>query len=463
MRDSHRLSGIPNMNSLLKHPRLEGLSRERVKYAAQEFLDDLRSRLLSDAAAPLPGLDDCAESIRAKAEELAAPQLRKLINATGVVLHTNLGRAPLGEAVAAAIADICAGYSNLEYDTATGGRGDRGVYVERLLRRLTGAEAAMVVNNNAAAVFLMLSALAKGKRVALSRGEMVEIGGSFRVPEIMEQSGAELVEVGTTNRTRLSDYIAAVEEKGAEALLKVHTSNYAIVGFTESVPAAALAALGKERGLPVLYDMGACFMVEADFLKQGASESARSGIASGVDVLCFSGDKLLGSAQAGILAGRAPYIAAMKKHPAARMLRPDKLTLVALEASLNICLYPEEAGRRIPVLAMLASNPAELRRRATELANLLHPLCADWEVGIVETEDETGGGAMPNMPLPGWAVTLRPMKPGNLSLEELERRLRRGRIPVILRIRDGMALLSLRTLLPGDDEELLAAFRAALI
>ncbi|MCL2121806.1 MAG: L-seryl-tRNA(Sec) selenium transferase, partial [Clostridiales bacterium] len=455
MRNLHRLAGLPNMNSLLKHPRLQGLFRERAKYAAQEFLDELRNSMLSDAATPLPGLDECAESIRLKAEGLATPQLRRLINATGVVLHTNLGRAPLGEAVAVAIADICNGYSNLEYDTETGERGDRGVYVERLLRRLTGAEAAMVVNNNAAAVFLMLGALAKGKRVALSRGEMVEIGGSFRVPEIMEQSGAELVEVGTTNRTRLSDYTAAIEEKGAEALLKVHTSNYEIVGFTESVSASALAALGKEKGLPVLYDMGACFMVEADFLKLGTNVSARSGIASGVDVLCFSGDKLLGSAQAGILAGRAPYIAAMKKHPTARMLRPDKLTLAALEASLSICLYPEEARRRIPVLAMLAANPAELRRRAAKLADRLRPLCAGWEVGIVETEDETGGGAMPNMPLPGWAATLRPATPGDLSLEELERRRRPGGGPVILRIRDGMAPPSLRTLPPGEEGELL--------
>jgi L-seryl-tRNA(Ser) seleniumtransferase len=504
MAKEHKLANIPNMNSLLAHPALEGLERERVKYAAQETLEALRKRIVDGELMAPPGLDECAELVSARLREDARPCLRRLINATGVVLHTNLGRAPLGEAIGDAVKEICAGYSNLEYDLATGARGERHSHVEGLIREITGAEAAMVVNNNAAAVFLMLCTLAKGKRVAISRGELVEIGGSFRIPEIMEESGAELVEVGTTNRTRLSDYAAAVDNKGAELLLKVHTSNYEIVGFTESVTAAELAAFGKERGLPVLYDMGACFPIEPELLGQapasddrrfgpadgrmatapgdqriahnerrlatvpgdgrmatgqGDALSARGGIASGADIVCFSGDKLLGSAQAGILAGRKDYIAMMKKHPVTRMIRPDKLTLAALEATLGICRFPDEAKRRIPVLSMLSANPGELRSRAGHLAERLLAMRSDCDVSVIETVDEAGGGALPNVPLPGWAVAV---KPAGISVEALEEKLRQGEMPVIIRIRDGMALFSLRTLLPGEEDVLLAALDSML-
>ena len=461
MKDS-LLSRIPNMNSLLEHMPDTGIGRERLKLSAQRFLDELRSGILAGSVKDIPSLDECAGQILDRAQAEGVPRLRRVINATGIILHTNLGRAPLGAELAAAAADS-AGYCNLEYDLDVGQRGDRFSHLEPLICEITGAEAAIAVNNNAAAVFLMLSALAKGKRVAISRGELVEIGGSFRIPEIIGQSGAELVEVGTTNRTRLSDYAAAVEEKGAEVLLKVHTSNYRIVGFTESVSASELAAFGRKKGLPVLYDMGACLMIEPGRFGLPASESARDGIASGADLICFSGDKLLGAAQAGILAGREALIARMKKHPLARILRPDKLTLSALEAAMRLYRYPEEALRRIPILAMLSARPDELRRRAGVLAERLRPLCPGWDIGLCETADEAGGGSLPNDHLPGWAVMLKPAgSEGRLSVEELDKRLRHGRTPVILRIHDGAAQISLRTLLPGEDDELAAAVSTAL-
>ena len=453
------LAKIPNMNSLLEHALLGGMDRERAKRAAQACLRELREGLLSGAVQKPPSLDECAKQALLIAEADDTPHLRRLINATGVVLHTNLGRAPLGAGLGGPLADICGGYCNLEYDLETGQRGDRFSHVEGLVREMTGAEAAMVVNNNAAAVHLMLGALAHGKRVAISRGELVEIGGSFRVPEIMGQSGAVLVEVGTTNRTRLSDYAAAVEDQGAEALLKVHTSNYEILGFTESVTASELAAFGREKGLPTLYDAGSCFLIEPESFGFQHGESARSAAASGMDVICFSGDKLTGSAQAGILAGRRAYIEKMKTHPLARAFRPDKLTLAALEASLRLYRYPGEAIRRIPVLTMLAVRPETLHQRADDLAERLRLLYPSWDILVSKTADETGGGSLPNVQLPGWAVTLKPDK---LSVEELEKQLRAGKLPVILRIREGLALISLRTLLPGEDEELLAAFRALL-
>ena len=452
------LRTIPNMNTLLDHPLFEDKERERIKRAAESFLSGLRAEVLSGAVSVLPALDECAAQILVKAEAEDAPRLRRLINATGVVLHTNLGRAPLGLELSAGLADVSRGYCNLEYDLYTGQRGDRFSHVEELILELTGAEAAIVVNNNAAAVYLMLSALTSGKRVAISRGELVEIGGAFRIPEIMEQSGAELIEVGTTNRTRLSDYAAAVENRGAEALLKVHTSNYEIVGFTESVSAAELAAFGRERGLPALYDVGSCFLIDPGLIGLQTGESARDAVATGMDVVCFSGDKLLGSAQAGILAGRAGLIEKLKKYPLTRAFRPDKLTLSALEAALRLYRYPDEAKRRIPVLAMLSARSVDLRWRADALAERLCDLFPDWDITVCHTTDETGGGSLPNVPLPGWAVAV---KPAGISVDELEKRLRIGRLPVILRIHEGKALVSPRTLLPGEDEELIAAFLAA--
>ena len=448
-----QLNELPNMNSLLGHKLLEGLDSERVKLAARAYLQELRESVLSGATETLPTVDECAKSIRDRIDAENIPSLRGLINGTGIILHTNLGRAPLGTEMYSAVAEVFCGYCNLEYDLETGRRGSRHSHVEKLICELTGAQAAMVVNNNAAATMLMLGALAKGKGVAISRGELVEIGGSFRVPEIIEQSGATLIEVGSTNKTHLHDYARAVEEKGAQVLLKVHTSNFEIVGFTKSVPISELAEFGAKNNLPVLYDMGSCFLIAPEAIGLRAGETASSGIASGADVICFSGDKLLGSAQAGILAGRSEYIAAMKKHPLARALRPDKLTLSVLESSLRLCRRPEEAVRQIPVLSMLAAKPDELKQRAQSLAQRLSQICAGWKVDVREAMDETGGGALPNVSLPGWVVALEPV---GISTTELEVRLRHER--VIVRINSGAVMISPRTVLSGEDERIVDAF-----
>jgi len=449
------LSDLPNMNSLLEHALLSGVGKERAKRAAREVLDELRGGFLScgNSGGKLPGLDECAGLVLGRIERETA-SLRRVINATGVILHTNLGRAPLGADIIAAATEACAGYCNLEFDLETGGRGDRYAHVDKLVCELTGAEASIAVNNNAAAMVLILGALAKGKKVAVSRGELVEIGGSFRIPEIIRQSGAKLVEVGTTNKTRLGDYIDAVDDKGVKALLKVHTSNYQIKGFTESVPVAALAVYGKSVGLPVIYDMGSCFLVDPGRFGFRAGETAAGGINAGADVICFSGDKLMGSAQAGIIAGRAEYIEALKKHPLARALRPDKLSLAVLEAALRLYRFPEEAVAGIPVLAMLFADREALRRRAESLAGRLEEVSEGWNVEVREVMDETGGGSLPNVALPGWAVAL---KLSGMSANELETALRRGKTPVIVRIQDDMVLISPRTLTLPDEDRIVEA------
>ncbi len=451
--DPSLLRSLPNMNSLLGHPLLQNEARSLVKSAAQKLLDELRAELLSGNLTVLPSLDDCALRVREELRKAWRPGLRGVVNATGIVLHTNLGRAPLGRELFALAEDVYGGYSNLEYDLAAGKRGSRYVHVEKLICELTGAEAALVVNNNAAAVFLMLTTLAEGKQVAISRGELVEIGGSFRIPDIMARSGAALLEVGTTNRTRLSDYEDAVN-RGAELLLKVHTSNYEIVGFTESVSVAALSSLAKRDGIPLLYDMGSCFLFDPKLRWLPECKTARDGIKAGADVISFSGDKLLGSAQAGILAGRRELLEAMKKHPLVRMLRPDKLTLQALEAALTVYRYPEEAMKRIPVLRMLSASSEELLDRATALVKRLSELRPQWEILLRKVTDETGGGALPNVPLPGYAAAIVPR---GMSVDALEEALRNSEHPIISRIHEGALLLSVRTLLPGDEDRIASA------
>jgi len=443
------------MNDLIGHAVFVGIGRERVKKAAGEVLAELRAGVLSGAANELPGLDECARLTLQRIKN-DVHSLRGLINATGVVLHTNLGRAPLGMDAYAAAAEVCAGYCNLEFDLETGRRGSRYSHVEALICEHTGAEAAMVVNNNAAAMVLILGALAAGRKVAVSRGELVEIGGSLRIPEIIVQSGAELVEVGSTNKTRLGDYINAVESKGAEVLLKVHTSNYEIVGFTESVTVSKLAEYGASEGLPVIYDMGSCFLIDHESYGFRAGETAASGLAAGADVICFSGDKLMGCVQSGIIAGRAKYIDVMKKHPLTRALRPDKLTLSVLESALRLYQYPDEAARKIPVLAMLFADPEELENRANALAKRLREVLDGWRVDVCQTMDETGGGSLPNVRLPGWAVAV---KSAGMSANELESALRLGSPPVITRIQDDAALFSPRTLLANDEDKLVEALR----
>ena len=447
------LSGLPNMNSLLEHPLLEEVSGDRVKRAAKKILDELRSGILSGSTAMLPSLDECAELVLLSISGEAS-NLRRVINATGVILHTNLGRAPLGRDMLASALETCAGYCNLEYDIQGGKRGSRYSHVKELICEITGTEAALVVNNNAAAMVLILGTLAKDKKVAISRGELVEIGGSFRIPEVIVQGGAQLLEIGSTNKTKLSDYIDAVENKGAEVLLKVHTSNYEVIGFTQSVSIAELSEYGRSAAIPVVYDFGSCFLIDTERFGFISGETARSGLEAGADVVCFSGDKLLGSAQAGIIAGRAELISAMKKHPLTRALRPDKLTLSVLESALRLYRFPEEAAKHIPVLAMLFADIEELKNRACSFVEHAKNSLLSWNSELVPAMDETGGGALPNISLPGWAVSI---KPNGLTVNRLEERLRLNKLPIIARIQDNAILISPRTLMPGDDTEVLNA------
>ncbi|MBE7448252.1 MAG: L-seryl-tRNA(Sec) selenium transferase, partial [Kofleriaceae bacterium] len=391
------------------------------------------------------------------AAALAGPRPRRVINATGVVLHTNLGRAPLATAALAAVGEAARGYTNLEYDLMTGARGSRHVHVDELVRALTGAEAACVVNNNAAATVLALAALAAGREVVVSRGELVEIGGSFRIPDILRTSGCTLVEVGTTNKTRLADYEAAIGERTA-LLLKVHRSNFAIVGFTAEVGEAELATLAATRGLACMVDLGSgCLLPRARQQALGLPPEppVAEVVASGADVVCFSGDKLLGGPQAGVVVGRAAAIARVRAHPLMRAMRPDKLTLAALAATL--ALYRDGREDEVPAVAMLAAPAAGLHARAQALAAAVAAaLAADagLTIAVEPCRSTVGGGSMPLAELPSWAVTVRRAGGDALAVDAA---LRAAAVPVVARVEDGRVWLDLRTIAATEDDDVVAA------
>ncbi len=453
------LRQLPKMDLLLAHPILveagSSLPRGALRTAARSCLDDLRARLKKYPEEAVPSLDELARRAAQQAAAAARPHLRRVVNATGVVLHTNLGRAPLAEAAAQAAYETARGYSNLEYDVGQSRRGDRHAHVEDLLCRLTGAEAAMAVNNNAAAVFLLLSALAEGRGVAISRGELVEIGGGFRVPDIMERSGAHLVEVGTTNKTRLADYEHAITGRGAEILLKVHPSNYEMVGFTEETSLEELSRLARSHALPLFYDLGSGALSPAYLPALPAGPTVVGALAAGCDLVCFSGDKLLGGPQAGILVGRRDYIEAMKAHPMARILRVDKLSLAALEATLLLYADPADAREKIPALAMLGADAHALEEKAQSLAARLKALSGGrYRVEILPVSGQVGGGALPNLPLASYAVALTP---ADGKAEGLDTLLRGHTVPIVARMSHGKVLLDVRTLTGEDMDEIAEA------
>jgi L-seryl-tRNA(Ser) seleniumtransferase len=392
--------------------------------------------------------------IAAKVGEMSRSSLRRVINATGVVLHTNLGRAPLADSAVEAMADVASGFSNLEYDLETGARGSRYSHCVSLLQQLTGAEDALVVNNCAAALVLALNALAQKKEVLVSRGELVEIGGSFRIPDIMGRSGARLVEVGTTNRTHDDDYRRAITPKTA-AIVKVHRSNFAIEGFTSDVSVERLAFIAAEHGLPVVHDLGSGLMLSLDEYGLSGEPTAASALASGPSLVLMSGDKLLGGPQAGIILGSADLIVRLRKNPFARAMRVDKLTLSALEATLRLYLEPPRALREIPVLAMLTTPVSELESRARSLVQTLKAAGVDAQ--IVPSNASVGGGAFPTAAIPSVAIAL----PG--SPQQVEDRLRAGATAVIGRISEGTLLLDIRSVLPREDTTLASAIVQALL
>ena len=459
------LRTLPAIDKLLATPQLTELAKlqphQLIVEAAQRIVDDLRRQLL-DEAAPLPGLEleTVAGQVTALVSELSKPSLRRVINVTGTLLHTNLGRAPLCQDALNAITDISQGYSNLEYDLEAGQRGKRFMHVEELICRLTGGEAATVVNNNAGAVMLCLAALAGGHSALVSRGELIEIGGSFRIPDIMAASGVKLVEVGTTNKTHLDDYRDTISKQTA-LILKVHTSNYRILGFTETVSSEALAELAREHDIPVLEDLGSGLLIDLNAYGLPKEPTVREALKTGIDLVTFSGDKLLGGPQAGIIVGRRAVIDKVRKHPMARALRIDKLTLAALEATLRLYLDPQTALTNIPTLQMLAVPAEELHQWCEKLLPKLQGSLGDAaELNVCEACATVGGGALPLAELPGWVIALVPQ---DISLNELASRLRSCDPPVVGRIQDDRFLIDPRALNNDDEESLLQALKQVLI
>jgi L-seryl-tRNA(Ser) seleniumtransferase len=457
---SNVLRNIPSVNELLDSPALKQVvqraNRTAVVSGVRHFLDNFRADLqnaTSDVHVPSPA--ELAERIARWIVAEDSPNLRPAINATGILLHTGLGRAPLAEAAIAEIADIARGYASVEVDLASGERSQRVRDVERQLVRLTGAEAAAVVNNNAGATMITLAALATGGEVVVSRGQLVEIGGSYRLPDVMEVSGAKLREVGTTNKTRIADYRDAIGPDTA-ALMRVHPSNFAIVGFTEEVGLKELVELGRKQNLPVIDDVGSGAIQDfAAYGIQGEPVVSES-ISGGADVVLFSGDKLLGGPQSGIILGKKPLIEKIMRHPLMRALRVDKLTLAALSATLRLHQDRELAERSVPLLILLTTPLENLQHRAERLASQLASLPVLASAEAVQAEAFLGGGSVPNQGIPTWAIALRPAQG---SLEELARRLRSGSPSVFARIHRDRLLLDLRSVYASQDMLLVDAAR----
>lgn len=463
------LRNIPGIDELLDLPEI----KRHLKIYKREFIVELLRQATALLRQEL--LAAAAEQERSKAElsrliieqvELLLKQttqgsLTRVINATGVVLHTNLGRAPLGNRALDYMQEVARSYNNLEFDLENGERGSRYSHVEALLTRLTGAEAALVVNNNAAAVLLGLTTLAQGREVIVSRGQLIEIGGAFRIPEVMKASGAKLVEVGTTNRTYLSDYEAAIHEETA-LLFSAHTSNYKIVGFSAEVALEDLARLGQEKEIPVMHDLGSGILTDLGDWGLRDEPTVQASIKSHADIITFSGDKLLGGPQAGIIAGRKKYIDRMKKNQLTRALRVDKLTIAALEGTLleYLCGDPLQG---IPVIQMLTRHPEQLQRQAEELREKLTERLTGSglinKVELVALEDMVGGGAYPSYQIPGWGIQISFREKG---LEAVAKALRLMNPAVLTRKQEDTMLISVRTLLPGESEELTEQLAQAL-
>ena len=439
---------IPKVDIILEYEAIqasiEKYGREIVIDAIRVEMDELRKFIgtCDSEEAAKEAIANIVASIVKRADKMMQPNMRKVINATGTILHTNLGRAPISKEHMAHIAEIATGYSNLEYNLEAGKRGERYSHFEELLCKITGAEAAMAVNNNAAAVMLILSSLGKGGEVIVSRGELVEIGGKFRIPDVMEQSGAKLVEIGTTNKTHFSDYEEAINENTA-ALLKVHTSNYRIVGFTESVGIDELVPLAREREIPVIEDLGSGVLI--DLSKYGITyePTVQDSIRAGADVVSFSGDKLLGGPQAGIIIGKKKYIDKMKKNQLTRALRIDKFTAATLEVVLQEYLSEERAIQKLPVLQMITKSVEEVEKEAKELLQVLEDLELPVELGIENCESQIGGGSLPLERIPSKALTIKPTK---ISTAELEERMRFLPVPIIPRTLNDKILLDVRTI-----------------
>ena len=449
---------IPKVDVLLENQAIQEMierySRDSVMEAIRAEMDNLRAFIggcdEEDKAQEQIAL--LVSHIGDAVEKMHTPNMKKVINGTGTILHTNLGRAPISREHMKKAFDIVTGYSNLEYNLEEGRRGERYSHFEKLLCKITGAEAAMAVNNNASSVLLILSSLAKGGEVIVSRGELIEIGGKFRIPDVMTQSGATLVEVGTTNKTHVSDYEENITEE-TKALLKVHTSNYKIVGFTESVGIDELMPIAKEHGIPVIEDLGSGVLIDLSKYGLTYEPTVQESVAKGADVVCFSGDKLFGGPQAGIIVGKKKYIDMMKKNQLTRALRIDKFTAAALELVLQEYLSEEQAVQHIPVLRMITEPLDEVARRARSLARTIRSTDLPAKVDVVSCESQIGGGSLPMERIPSMAVAIHPK---HESVAALEDQMRHLTVPMIQRTVNDTIMLDVRTI-ETEDFKLIAA------
>lgn len=443
------LRKLPKIDEMLQDEHLifftEIMPRQVVVETLREVIDMVRREIIDGRREEIPAVEELAGLVKQRVFEEQGKSLRRVINATGVVLHTNLGRANLSRRACESVLEAAGYYSNLEYDIKKGSRGSRHDHVEQLIRKITGAQAAMVVNNNAAATMLCLSALARGKEVITSRGELVEIGGSFRIPEIMEESGAHLLEVGATNKTKPADYRKAFHGEMTGAFLKVHTSNYRIVGFTPEVSIRELAALrdeSEEFSVPVIYDMGSGLMTDLSGCGIG-EPTVTEALKEGADVVLFSGDKLLGGPQCGVVIGKKEYVDRMKSHPMARAFRVDKMTLAALEATFFEYQDSKRAMREIPVLRMITETGIRLKEKAEKLCGQLSEAAPSLEFMVEPCRDQVGGGSAPLVMLEGYAVTV---SGEDFNAERSERLLRKEELPIIARVARDKLWLSVRTI-----------------
>ena len=458
------LRQLPKVDELLDYPEVKEFSatypRTLVVEGVRKVIDDKRGRILALSEKDLEELDlsvmSYLDELEVWLKQQYALSLKRLINATGVVIHTNLGRSILSKSAIEAVVNAASNYSNLEFDLEKGARGSRHSHIEKILVKITGAEAGMVVNNNASAVFLALTALAAGKEAIVSRGQLVEIGGSFRIPDVMSQSGAIMREVGTTNKTYIRDYRAALTDETA-LLLKVHTSNFRIVGFTHEPSLEELVELGREVGVTVMEDLGSGVLIDLSRYGVEYEPTVQESVRAGVDIITFSGDKLLGGPQAGLVVGKAEYVERMKKHPLARAVRVDKMTLAGIEATLMEYLDMDNVCTINPTLRMITSPAGELKARAKKIARLLDSNLG--EAFTVTTEPETskvGGGSLPLAELPTTVVSITSSATSAHRLEEM---LRANEPPIIVRIKEDAVLLDPRTIQEGEEREILEALK----
>lgn len=453
---------IPKVDILMECAEIKKLcteiKREYVLESVRKVTEDLR-KFINDSEDKIEiekKINSIMEDIIEEIKVYTSFHMKRVVNGTGTILHTNLGRAVISQDSADRILKLVTGYSNLEYDLDEGARGSRYSHFEKLITSITGTEAAMAVNNNASAVLLILSALCRGREVVVSRGELVEIGGSFRVPEVMEQSGCSLMDVGTTNKTHLYDYEDAINENTA-ALLKVHTSNYRIVGFTESVAVEELAELAHSHGIPLIEDIGSGVLIDLSRYGLEYEPTVQASVKAGADIVCFSGDKLLGGPQAGIIVGKKALIDKIKKHPLTRALRIDKFTAIALECVFHEYIYEERAVKNIPVLKLINKDINDIKRNAELLYERLNfELDGQCEIKLESCQSQIGGGSLPLEKIESFALLIKPF---NMTTAALERKMRQMETPVIGRVINDFLLIDLRTVLEGEEEIILENFK----